>query len=79
MDEKELLREFQLWIIDKNGPLTKAAWLESARRADKRNMDRICELEAALTEIALYAHDNSTGPADLDHLWEIRRIAYDAL
>lgn len=78
--------EFHDWAMNKNLVLgstayytAKQAWIEATRRADKRNTDRICELEAALTEIALYAHDNSTGPADPDHLWKIRRIAYDAL
>lgn len=78
--------DFHNWAMNKNIVLgsavyytAKQAWLEAMRRADKRNVDRINQLEAALTEIALYAHDNSTGPAVRDHLWEIRRIAYDAL
>lgn len=57
----------------------KAAWLEATRRAEEKSAIRIGELESALTEIALYAHYNSTGPAVPDHLWDIRRIAYVAL
>ena len=38
--------------------------------------DRIEELEQALSEIAAFAHDNSTGPAIPDVLWSIRDMAY---
>lgn len=37
------------------------------------------ELERALTDIGDIAHAASTGPAVPDILWEIRRIAYDAI
>ena len=37
------------------------------------------ELEAALREIAEYAHDRSTGPTVPDALWEVRAMAYAAL
>ena len=42
--------------------------------ADQR--ERIEELEQALSEIASFAHDNSTGPAIPDAFWSIRDMAY---
>ena len=35
------------------------------------------QLSTALQQIGDYAHDHSTGPAVPDHLWEIRRMAYE--
>ncbi len=37
------------------------------------------QAEAALKDIGDFAHDRSTGPAVEDALWEIRRMAYEAL
>jgi hypothetical protein len=37
-----------------------------------------CErLTERLREIGDYAHDHSAGPAVWDHLWEVRRMAYE--
>ena len=40
---------------------------------------RAMRAEAALREIAELAHDKSTGPAVPDALWDVRRMAYDAI
>ena len=61
MDEKEF-NEWMASAYPPTRPLSgaetfwiKAAWFESARRADKRNEARIAELQTALDKIALYA------------------------
>ena len=47
------------------------------RRADELQQ-RLAEAESALPDIGDFAHDQSTGPAVPDALWEVRRMAYDA-
>lgn len=52
-----------------------AAQVPAGSASDKR----VDSLVAALNEIGDYAHDCSTGPAVPDALWEIRRMAYEAM
>ena len=37
------------------------------------------QLLAIIKDIGDFAHDRSTGPSVEDALWEVRRLAYDAL
>lgn len=39
--------------------------------------EKIAHLERLLMVIGDFAHDNSTGPAVHDALWDIRRMAYE--
>lgn len=55
-------------------------WEES----DESKLKRFGEMEARLAicedlliAIGNFAHDRSTGPALLDDLWEVRRMAYE--
>ena len=41
--------------------------------------DRITELENRLRDIGDIAHAQSTGPAEPDWLWHIRKLAYELL
>ena len=41
--------------------------------------DRITELENRLRDIGNIAHAQSTGPAEPDWLWHIRKLAYELL
>ncbi len=46
------------------------------RRDAEREIDFLL---AVLKDIGDFAHDRSTGPAVEDDLWEVRRMAYEAL
>ena len=41
--------------------------------------DRILELETRLRDIGDIAHTHSTGPAEVDWLWRIHKLAYELL
>lgn len=57
---------------------------EMFEETDESKLKRFAELEARLAvcedlliAIGDYAHNNSTGPAVPDALWEVRRMAYE--
>ena len=50
--------------------------IEGAQRSYEDLHEEILMLRAVLRQIGDYAHDNSTGPAVPDALWDIRAIAY---
>jgi hypothetical protein len=53
-------------------------WQEAQEQLKKlRSEPEADRLRALLTEIAEYAHENSTGPTVPDALWEIRQMAYE--
>ena len=59
---------------------------DRAREAIDEMWDEIVslrqELEAAenkLREIGDYAHEHSTGPAEVDALWTVREMAYELI
>lgn len=52
---------------------------DQSREKVRPENERIDFLVAALKDIGDWAHDRSTGPAIEDDLWEVRRMAYDAM
>ena len=52
---------------------------ETAIDVMREQVQRIELLENRLREIAEYAHNESTGPAIPDALWEIREQAYELI
>lgn len=49
-------------------------WLEKELEEAEQRID---ECECLLKDIGDFAHDRSSGPAIIDDLWEVRRLAYE--
>lgn len=75
---------------ESNAVLGRANALEAELKATQARLDASDELLreefaqrqdalATLRDIGDFAHDRSTGPAVEDALWEVRRMAYEAL
>jgi hypothetical protein len=63
-----------------DGCTTANKWEETDESKLKRFTEleeRLAVCEDLLIEIGDYAHNNSTGPAVPDALWEVRRMAYE--
>jgi len=49
-------------------------WLEKSLDEAEQ---RVADCEGLLKDIGDWSHDRSTGPAVIDDLWEVRRMAYE--
>lgn len=69
-------------VLSDVDPVVLAAWKLQGRKVGAmldEAQAAVIELQEVLAAIGDFAHDKSTGPAVPDALWDVRRMAYDAI